>query len=169
MVVFQRLPPLSVAAAKKLVALGIRELLPSLTVGAAASPTAPPAPLGNVAAAAAAAAAGGAGAGALTLTAEQKQLAQEEERIMKDYSMTVDLLVEAVGCRPRRLLTCLGKFLPMTDEELRCRAMTRTQLAELAAAGGTLSPEARAWIEKAKGMDDAELAAAAAGVHMPGA
>lgn len=56
----------------------------------------------------------------------------------------------------------------MTDAELRCRAMTRTQLAELAKQEG-LSPVERAWIDKAKGMADVELAAAKAEVQMPGA
>ena len=94
--------------------------------------------------------------------------AEEEARIKREYATTIDVLIEAVGCRPRRLLSCLSQAVPMTDAELACRAMTHDQLVQLATVEG-LSREERAWIDKAKSMTEEQLAAARAEVHMPGA
>lgn len=43
---------------------------------------------------------------------------EEMMDIKQQYNDTITFLLDAVGCRPRRLLACLAKATPMTDAEL---------------------------------------------------
>lgn len=93
----------------------------------------------------------------------------DEDRLIRaQYAGTIDLLIEAVGCCPRTLLWCLGDGVPLTDAELRCRVMTREELAA-AAKQEDLPPAIRAWMTKTECMSHEELAAAEVDVQMPSA
>lgn len=90
-ITFVRLPPFERHEAKQLVIYGIHERIKARKAGL--TPAAP-------------------------VPMPTEPTTDEALAIERDYKNTISFLLDAVGCRPRRLLACLAKATPMTDAEL---------------------------------------------------
>jgi len=102
---FVRLPPFERDEAKKLLIYGIHErLMAQASEGLQAADNTASTPASQPAA---------------PVPKQSEPTADQVLAIERDHKDTITFLLEAGGCRPRRLLACLAEATPMTDAELK--------------------------------------------------